>query len=198
MPNPTESHRRFVAQAVTFEGTLALVACGLAWLLPVPPLRQIQWDGRGLGWGLAACVPLLVSMLALRGLKSGPFGRLNQVVDRFVVPLFSSCTLYDFALISMVAGFAEELLFRGLIQSALTNWLGLAAGLVIASLLFGLAHIITPTYAVLAALIGVYLGWLWIATGNLLAPIVAHALYDFVALVYLTRSSRSSAPQEPR
>ena len=128
----------------------------------------------GLGWGLAACVPLLGGMFALRGLKTGPLGRLNRVVDQLVVPLFANCTLFDFALISIVAGFSEELLFRGLIQAALANWLEPTAGLVIASLLFGLAHIITPTYAMLAALIGVYLGWVWIATGNLLAPIVAH------------------------
>jgi membrane protease YdiL (CAAX protease family) len=196
MPNPADSPRRFVAQAVAFEGTLALVACGLGWLLPVPPWRQIQWDERGLGGGVAACVPLLAGMFALRGLKSGPIGRLNRVVDQFVVPLFANCTLFDFALISIVAGFSEELLFRGLIQAALTNWLGLTAGLVMASLLFGLAHIITPTYGVLAALIGVYLGWVWIATENLLAPIVAHALYDFAALVYLTRSARPKASED--
>ncbi len=198
MSNVADAHRRFVAQAVAFEATLALVACGIGWLLPVPPWRQIQWDARGLGWGLAACVPLLAGMLALRGLQTGPLGRLNRVVDQLVVPLFANCTLVDFALISIVAGFSEELLFRGLIQAALTNWLGRTTGLVMASLLFGLAHIITPTYGMLAALIGVYLGWVWIATDNLLAPIVAHALYDFAALIYLTRGVRGGVPQDSR
>jgi membrane protease YdiL (CAAX protease family) len=32
-----------------------------------------------------------------------------------------------------------------------------------------------------------YLGWLWLASGNLLAPIITHGLYDFLALAYLTR-----------
>ena len=157
MSNFTESPRRFVVQALAFEGALAVVACGLGWLLPIPPWRQIHWELAGLGWGIAACIPLLAGMLILRGLRSGPLGRLNLVVDQFVVPLFAKCTLLDFALISLVGGLGEELLFRGLIQAALTNWLDVAAGIVIASLLFGLAHIITPTYAVLAALIGVYL-----------------------------------------
>jgi uncharacterized protein len=198
MPNSAESPRRFVVQALAFEAALALVACGLGWLLPVPPWRQIQWDLAGLGWGIAACIPLLAGMFVLRGLRTGPLGRLNQVVDRFVVPLFARCTLLDFALISIVGGLGEELLFRGLLQAALSNWLGAAAGIVIASLLFGLAHIITPTYAMLAALIGAYLGWVWIAAENLLAPIVAHALYDFAALIYLTRGARGGASQEPR
>jgi membrane protease YdiL (CAAX protease family) len=193
MSNTTESPRRFVVQALAFEGALAVVACALGWLLPIPPWRQIHWDAAGLGWGIAACIPLLAGMFVLRGVRSGPIGRLNRVVDQFVVPLFARCTLLDFALISIVGGLGEELLFRGLIQAALTNWLGVAAGIVIASLLFGLAHIITPTYAVLAALIGVYLGWVWIAADNLLAPIVAHALYDFAALAYLTRGARGGA-----
>jgi membrane protease YdiL (CAAX protease family) len=40
---------------------------------------------------------------------------------------------------------------------------------------------------VLAAAIGLYLGWLFDLSGNLLLVIVAHALYDFVILVYLQR-----------
>jgi membrane protease YdiL (CAAX protease family) len=198
MANSAESSRRFVVQAVAFEGLLAVVACGLGWLLPVPPWQQIHWEPLGLGWGVAACIPLLAGMFVLRGIKNGPVGRLNRVVDQFVVPLFAGCTLFDFALISIVGGLGEELLFRGLIQAALTNWLGTVAGIAIASLLFGLAHIITPTYAVLATVIGVYLGGIWIVAENLLAPIVAHALYDFAALIYLTRSARGRTSVDSR
>jgi hypothetical protein len=32
--------------------------------------------------------------------------------------------------------------------------------------------------------------WLW--TGNLITPMIAHALYDFVALVYLLRVHNSN------
>jgi membrane protease YdiL (CAAX protease family) len=52
---------------------------------------------------------------------------------------------------------------------------------------FGLAHALTVTYAVLAALVGGYLGWLHLASGNLLVPVLAHALYDFIALRLLLR-----------
>ena len=37
----------------------------------------------------------------------------------------------------------------------------------------------------LAAIVGAYLGWLFVITGNLLVPVVAHALYDLVALAVL-------------
>ena len=55
----------------------------------------------------------------------------------------------------------------------------------LASLLFGVCHWLNTTYAILAVLAGVYFGLLLIADGNILTPIVAHAAYDFLALVYL-------------
>jgi hypothetical protein len=71
-------------------------------------------------------------------------------------------------------------------------WIGLA----VAALLFGLAHFITPTYAVLAGTMGLYLGWLWIDTGNLLVPITAHAVYDFLALAYLAKIRPGRVPPD--
>jgi len=70
-------------------------------------------------------------------------------------------------------------------------------GWILASVLFGVVHSITPTYAVVAALVGAYLGWLWLWRDNLLAPIVTHAVYDFVALAYLTRR-RAAAPNDAK
>ena len=43
------------------------------------------------------------------------------------------------------------------------------------------------------ALLATAMGWCWglfLVTGNLLAPIVTHALYDFLALLYLVRRTR--------
>ena len=62
-------------------------------------------------------------------------------------------------------------------------WLAAAA----AGLLFGAGHWLSASYALLASLIGAYLGILFLVSGNLLAPIVAHAAYDVVALFVLAR-----------
>ncbi len=91
-----------------------------------------------------------------------------------------------------MAGFAEELLFRGLIQAALGDWLSPTTGLIVASAC-GLAHPITVGYATVVTVAGFYSGGLWLWSGNLLVPIVAHAAYDFVALVYLVRRPRNTA-----
>ena len=67
------------------------------------------------------------------------------------------------------------------------DWIALVG----VAILFGLLHAVNVAYAVLAALMGLYLGWLWMATGNLAVPIVAHAVYDFLALVYILRGRRT-------
>jgi membrane protease YdiL (CAAX protease family) len=77
--------------------------------------------------------------------------------------------------------------FRGVLQEAAGRWTHLAVAVAAVSVAFGLLHALTPTYAVLATLLGVYLGVVQAASGNLLVVIIAHALYDFVALVYLVR-----------
>jgi membrane protease YdiL (CAAX protease family) len=87
--------------------------------------------------------------------------------------------------LALMAGVAEEALFRGLLQEGLAGPLGWLPALLLASALFGVVHWLTGLYALLAGAVGLYLGGLYLLTGNLLVPIVVHALYDVVALVYL-------------
>ena len=185
--------RRLVAAALAFEAALVLVALGLGWFLNRPPLAQIDWTVQSVGHGLLATLPLIAGLVLITRYPLGPLKALDEVVRQFLVPLFRPARLWQLFLISALAGIGEEFLFRGVFQAGLeqfsgSQWLALA----VASLLFGLAHPITVTYLVLASLIGVYLGWLWLATDNLLVPIITHGAYDFVALVYLIR--RTTAP----
>lgn len=177
--------------AIVVEGGLGLIAVGLGAWLDRPPWEMIQWNWAGAAWGAAAGLPLLVGLLGVVWLPLGPLVRLARVVDELLVPLFRDCRLVELALISALAGLGEEMLFRGVVQLTIAEgfggtpgtWIGIAA----AAILFGLLHPITTSYAVLAGLVGLYLGWLFAVSGNLLAPIVAHGVYDFFALVYLVR-----------
>ncbi|HEY2760118.1 MAG TPA: CPBP family intramembrane glutamic endopeptidase [Pirellulales bacterium] len=178
-----------VRMGLLFEGVLALAACCIGLFLTTPPWQRIILRPLDIVWGLLATLPLVLGLLIMRRIRTGPLGKLNSTVDSMLVPMFARCTILQLALISVMAGLGEELLFRGVLQPVLIGWLGIAAGLCIASVIFGLLHAVTITYAVLATIVGVYLGWLALATGNLLGPIIAHGLYDFVALVYLIRST---------
>jgi membrane protease YdiL (CAAX protease family) len=169
------------------EGGLALLALLLGWLFRTPAMATLNWNVHGLWLGAAAAVPMLAGFFLCVRWPLGPLARIKQFSDEVIRPLFRPCSLLEIAAIALAAGFGEELLFRGVLQALLAGWLDPAMGLIAASVVFGLLHSITPTYAVLAALLGAYLGVCWLATDNLLVPIVAHALYDFVALVYLAR-----------
>ena len=96
------------------------------------------------------------------------------------------------AIVAVLAGVSEELLFRGVLQTAHRSvddavWSAspLPAWCSVACMRF------RSMYFILATLIGVYLGWLLLKFDDLTVPIVAHGLYDFVALVYLTSNRES-------
>jgi len=93
--------------------------------------------------------------------------------------------------ISVIAGISEEAFFRGAIQGSLSDHVNVILAVGLAAVVFGIGHLLTWTYAIIAAFIGAYLGLLWIWTGNLLTPVITHALYDFMALVYFLRVCRS-------
>jgi membrane protease YdiL (CAAX protease family) len=173
-----------VLLAVVFEGGLVLLAVVGGRLLGQPSLGLIQPSWKALMLGVAATVPLIPLVLWLSRSSWPPFRRLMHEVERTLVPLFSKCTTFDFAVIAILAGLGEEILFRGLIQTGMAGPLGTWTALVITSVLFGLLHFVTHTYAIIAALFGVYLGWLYVATGDLFVAVVTHSVYDFVALKY--------------
>ena len=187
--------KHFALLAAVFEGVLAVAAIGLGWLVGQRPMEMLRWNLADAGWGTAATLLPLAMLWVCLKCPWRPFVELVRVVDELLVPMFRGCRLPELAVISVLAGLGEELLFRGVVQAAVADWMGgqigVWIGLAVAAVLFGLAHPMTFTYALLAALIGLYLGWIWIAADyNLLVPVVTHAVYDFLALVYLVKLRR--------
>ena len=187
MADESSDRMTVVLLAILVEGGLIVLAWGLGWLLGVPPLQNFAWEWRGALWGLAGTVPMILLFLALMRWPVGPLGRLKRFSEEVLRPLLSPCSVADLAGIALLAGLGEEMLFRAVLQGAFTRWSGPWVALALASALFGLLHAVTVSYAVLAALMGAYLGWVWRATDNLLVPVVMHGLYDFFALLYLLR-----------
>jgi len=193
-PTPSPPPGQFALWAAAFEGGVGLAAIGLGWLLGFGPLSLLAWTTSGLAWGVAAGGGLLALIGLWVRFPLGPMRNLVRLVDHSVAPLFGQCNLIDMAAIALLAGIGEELAFRGLLQGGLAHWIGghagILVGLGVASLLFALLHWLSALYCLLAGLIGLYLGGLLIVSGNLLVPMTAHAVYDFVMLVYLVRLRR--------
>jgi len=194
---PETNDRSPTASAmVGLELTLALAAIGLAWLIGHSPWIGMRWTEEtvadqlsAMGLGVIAAAPILVVMLAAYRWPIGPLRSVREVTSRQLVPLFEGLSVAEKAAVSLAAGLGEELLFRGLGQAALIDWIGgpsgMWIGLLVASVVFGACHWLNRTYAVLATIMGVYFGLLLLWTGNLWTPILAHAVYDFVALLVL-------------
>jgi uncharacterized protein len=185
--------------SIGFEASLGGLAWLLGWLIGQPPLDRFSFDGQAVLLGTVATLPMLLGFLACLRWSYGPMRNIRAFVDEALRPLLEPCTLLDLAVLSLVAGAGEEMLFRGVLQTACGHWLGVWPGLVVASLVFGLVHPINWLYIILAALCGAYLGVLYLASANLLAPVLTHALYDFVVLVYILRRPVSPAdgPAQP-
>ena len=167
-----------------------LMALGLGRLGDVSPFGRLRLDAAGAGAGLVATLPMVALLLWCLRTPWGPMRRLVALVEERLGPPLGSASLGGILLLATLAGIGEELLFRGVIQVWLADrfplWLAVGG----ASLLFGVGHWLSASYAVLAAGIGAYLGVVFLLTGNLLAPIVAHAGYDVVALLVLARRNQ--------
>jgi membrane protease YdiL (CAAX protease family) len=185
--DPDAARFRTVALAVLVEGGLILLALLLGWLFDKNALSRLRLDLAGVGWGLAAALPMLAAFFVMRRWPVGPLAGLKKFSDDLIRPMMRPLTTVDLLGISCLAGLGEEMLFRGVAQDFFAGYLSRGWAVAAASLMFGVVHAITPTYFVLASLAGAYLGWVYALTGDIAAPIVAHAAYDFVALLVLVR-----------
>lgn len=179
-PNKHALGPRFVRFAALFYGSLVVVAalwCGLRGF-DLRPLGDQPSTGLLLGALTAACTVSL-GLLAYR-----LFPSLRRISEELAPRLIDDTDWGSLVLLSIFSGIGEETFFRGAVQQEF--------GLVVASLLFGLAHIgpdrrylVWTAWAVLA---GFVFGILYQATGGLLAPVLAHSAHNAATLLLWKRS----------
>lgn len=186
-----------VLLAILIEGGLLVGASLLGWILDQPPLLHFAWTPRAALWGVGATAPLVLLFFLFSRWPVGPLKRIQRFSEDIIRPLLAPCSILDLLGISLLAGLGEEVLFRGVVQEVFSRWFNVGIGVLVASLLFGAMHSITFTYALLAGLMGAYLGWVWLyADHNLLVVVLTHALYDFVVLLWLLRGPGAAAALE--
>src|ERR671910_1269847 len=171
---------RFVRFAALFYGSLAVVAalwCGLRGF-DVRLLGESPGESVLLGVITAGCTVSL-GLLAYRFLPA-----LREISEELAPRLVDVADSTSLVLVSIFSGVGEEAFFRGAIQQEF--------GLVVASLVFGLAHVgpdrrylVWTAWAVLA---GFVFGFLYDVSGGLLAPIIAHTAHNAATLLLWKRS----------
>lgn len=169
--------------AITIAGAFVL-----GYVVKAPPLAQFSVDLAGVGAGLIATTPLVALLLWFMRTKHGPLASFRESQIEFLANIGFRFTPLRIAIMAAGAGVSEELLFRGVLQTLSDRYLPIWLAIVLTNLLFGVLHARTALYAVIAGLVGAYLGWLFAYTDNLIAPIITHALYDAIALELARRA----------
>jgi membrane protease YdiL (CAAX protease family) len=107
---------------------------------------------------------------------------------------------WDFVMIFLglcvLVPIAEEVLFRGMIQQIFTRSMGSVAGFLLAGLVFGAVHL-NAHLLVSISFFGVFLSFVYFASGNLTYTIIAHALFNMIALIQLTFNGMGESPELP-
>jgi membrane protease YdiL (CAAX protease family) len=177
--------------ACLLELALLVLAFVWGWLFHRSALLDLHWSLNAALIGIVAALPPFLFFLWTLNSHLPICSHHRHLFESLLSPLFGKWSILQLLIISLIAGISEEAFFRGAIQGSLVARVGVIPALVLASAAFGVCHLLTWTYAIIAALIGLYLGLLWIWTGNLLTPMITHAVYDFVALVYFLRVYRA-------
>jgi membrane protease YdiL (CAAX protease family) len=95
---------------------------------------------------------------------------------------------------ALVPGLCEEVVFRGYFQQIYGWRFGRHRGVLVAAALFSVMHL-DPWHLPALFLIGLYLGYLFVWTGSLWAPICAHAANNAASIILLYAAPEASLSQ---
>lgn len=140
-------------------------------------LLPVKWIVRDLLKGCAIGLAITAGSTIVYRLWPGYRRSADIYLEVVLKPLFWP----DLIWLGLLPGLSEELLFRGVMLSAL----GLnVTGLILSSFCFGILHLGGMQqwpYAVWATAVGLLLGYSVLDTGNLLVPIVAHICTNLIS-----------------
>ncbi len=160
-----------VAALCSSEGVLKRLNLG--------PSRIADWGyvAIGLGTFFVASVSSVVILGVMRADRTG-----METGQQAVAGATASMGLLLTVVGGVLPGVAEETLFRGYVQSRLVTWrwLGTWGGIAVAALGFGLMHRY-PTYIVMAAVMGLWLGFVARRAGSIRPAIFAHVVHNVLA-----------------
>lgn len=148
--------------------------------------------GIGIGSGIVALLLFALGLgtlleLIARALRS----ELPQVQETFqqIAQDQSAAPLLILGSV-IVAPFAEELFYRGMLFSALRKRFDLWPAMGLSGLVFGLTHVQGSLEGYLLVLLiimplGMFLAYIYDRTRTLLVPITAHAIFNLVQVIFL-------------
>lgn len=193
MDTPPLSRNALIIITIVLEAALLLVAAVWINLAHLELLPSFGFKTAPILWGLlTGCGTVALSFVCITyGRRIPMFLELRKLSAEFLVPMMSKLNVFDMIFLSLISGFCEEVLFRGVLQAQM----GIAA----ASVLFGIFH--DPSfrqkgYIVLATAAGVALGYLYQTTGNIWSCITAHVFHNTVSMLLIRYTIKPEGASE--
>ena len=104
----------------------------------------------------------------------------REMIREMVLEMGSDQGLLMFIALVIAAPILEELIFRGIMLDGLLRIYSPTKAVIVSSLLFGLIHL-NPAQFVGGALVGGFMGWVYVHSRSVLATILIHASFNLTA-----------------
>jgi membrane protease YdiL (CAAX protease family) len=182
--------------ALAVYGVLSLITLGVAFARDTSPIETAAWLSFLPAWSRH-----VLSVLAGVALAFGTVRATRILVGRWTSakllhadlrPVVRDAGDGTILVLGLASGIAEELFFRGLLTPLL--------GLFLSSIAFGALHQLRGraglVWTVWAGIMGLLFGAVFLATGSLLGPILAHASINVINLRFLRDTDVE--PRAPR
>lgn len=182
-----------ILSMMVFTASLAVITFALAYIAKIDILSAIA-PPRAIAIlsdlliGIAATLPLALLLFFFMRTTYRPLVEFRNAQIAYFANIGITFTWPVIIALGLMAGIGEELLFRGVLQEWAGRHMPMIAAIIVTNIVFGLLHMRTVLYALIAGFVGIYMGVLYLATDDLLVPITTHALYDMIAF-YVTRNA---------
>jgi membrane protease YdiL (CAAX protease family) len=154
-------------------------------LVPLPWLSAVAWTG-GLTFGAMVIILIFREIAERAGVDESPL--LRELMPR------TGEEKRVFALLSVAAGFGEEIAYRGYAIPVLAPLVGVGGAAALSSVVFGALHGYQGWLGTArTAAMGGFLAWGFLASGSLWPAIAAHTAIDLVAGIVLGEKLLSPA-----
>ena len=130
-------------------------------------------------FSLAVCAIMAVQVV---NIIPFPISWIEMAMDNSEM-IVSATPAIQILTVAVMAPLTEEILFRGLMLGALSKACNKWFAIVATAIVFGLVHG-HPIGIIYASCLGLILGWLYIKSGSIIAPMLFHAVYNFASLFF--------------
>lgn len=120
----------------------------------------------------------VLSLIEETGLFSSQF----QYMEDLMAPLSSGSLILSIITVGIIAPFAEEFLFRGVIYNTLSKKISIRWTIIIQAILFGVFHF-NLIQGVYATLLGLVFGYVTYKTKSLWPAVIMHILNNLIATI---------------